>query len=92
MDIQTKFGICKNIKVKPYNEEHNTFTLGFISGNYETEYDILGFDAPTNDDPVWRYWVESGDADGASETNNAELNESDKLVIQNLYKQYSNKT
>ena len=92
MNIKTKFGICKNIKIEPYCEEHNTFMLGFIRGNFDTEYDLLGFDVPIESDNEWHFWVTSGDEDGANETNNAELSESDKLVIQNLYKQYSNKT
>ena len=88
MDIKTRFGICKDVKIEPYIEEHNTFILGFIRGNFNTKYDVLGFDAPVEGDPEWRYWVTSGSPEGNDETNDAQISEEDKLKIQKLYSEY----
>lgn len=89
MDIKTKFGVAKDIKIEPYSE-HETYILGYINVG-ETEYDLLGFDAPVEDDPVWRFWVESGDADEANETNDAEISEEDKELIKKMYAKYKRK-
>ena len=86
MDIKTRFGIARNVKIEPYSG-HEAYTLGYINAG-ETEYDLLGFDAPLDDDPTWRFWVESGDADGANETNNAEISEDDQELIKKMYAEY----
>lgn len=86
MDIKTRFGVARDVKIEPYSE-YETYILGYISVG-KTEYDLLGFDAPYEDDSTWRFWVESGDADGASETNDAEISEEDKELIKKMYAEY----
>ena len=86
MDIKTRFGVARDVEIEPYSG-YETYILGYISVG-ETEYDLLGFDAPYEDDPTWRFWVESGDADGASETNDAEISEEDKETIKKMYAEY----
>ena len=86
MDIKTRFGVSRDVKIEPYSC-YETYILGYISVG-ETEYDLLGFDAPYDDDPTWRFWVESGDADGVSETNDAGISEEDKELIKKMYAEY----
>jgi hypothetical protein len=86
MDIKTRFGIAKDVKIEPYSG-HETYTLGYINAG-ETEYELLGVDAPLDDDPTWRFWVESGDTNGANETNNAEISEEDQELIKKMYAEY----
>lgn len=86
MDIKTRFGVARDVEIEPYSG-YETYILGYISVG-ETEYDLLGFDAPYEDDLTWRFWVESGDADGASETNDAEISEEDKEAIKKMYAEY----
>lgn len=96
MDIQTKFGIAKNIKIEPYG--NGTYTLAYINKRKfiptdeepygEDAYDLFGFDAPIDDDPEWRFWVEFGDFNGESETYNAEISDDDKEKIKQMYYEY----
>lgn len=86
MDIKTRFGVARDVEIEPYSG-YETYILGYISVG-ETEYDLLGFDAPYEDDPTWRFWVESADADGASEINDAEISEEDKEAIKKMYAEY----
>ena len=86
MNIKTRFGVARDVKIEPYFGDE-TYILGYISVG-ETEYNLLGFDAPYDDDPTWRFWVESGDADGASETNDAGISEEDKESIKKMYAEY----
>lgn len=50
MDIKTRFGVARDVKIEPYSG-YETYILGYISVG-ETEYDLLGFDAPYEDDPI----------------------------------------
>ena len=88
MDIKTKFGVAKDVKIESYGQEDGeTYILGYINQDGD-EYDLLGFDAPIPDDPKWRFWVESGDKDGSAETNDAGITEDDKAVIRQMYEEY----
>lgn len=98
MDIKTKFGIAKDIKIEPYGD--NTFTLAYISKTeyvptkeqpYGSDsYELFGFDAPMESDPYWRFWVECGDFDGCAETYSAEISNDDKTFIRQMYIEYCN--
>lgn len=85
MNIATKFGEFKNIKIEPYSD-HETYSLSKIEN--KDGYMILGFDAPMEDDNVWRFWVECGDADGHAKTHNAELKHEDISYIRQMYLEY----
>lgn len=86
--IETIFGTAEStdIKVEPYGNE--TYTLCYLHSDGEGNYDLLGFDAPTEDDPEWRFWVESGDDDGCAETNKVYLTKDEKDYIKSLYYSY----
>lgn len=92
MDIKTQFGIAHNVKIEPYG--HNTYSLGYVADpdNAPNEYTLLGFDAPTKDDPHWRFWVEVGTiVDGDEEwgdTLDAGLTQRSKDTIYALYEKY----
>ena len=85
--MNTKFGEFTDLKVEPYGD--GTYTLSKIET--ENEYIFLGFDAPIPSDEVWRFWVECGDADGHAETYSADLTESEKEHIKQMYEEYINK-
>lgn len=102
MDIRTKYGTFTGIDhIEPYG--HGTYELGYLpnyedAGYYtgrdddegnETPYALLGFDAPIDEDPHWRFWVEFGDRDGYAETYDAEISDSDKERIKQLYYEYT---
>ena len=89
MNIFTKFGEFKDIKVEPYNSDQETYTLS--KAEDEEGYMILGFDAPTEDDNVWRFWVECGDEDGHAETHGAELKQEEMELIKQMYFEYKQK-
>lgn len=84
--IVTKFGMFENLIVESYGGD-STYSLAKIDEEDDT-YSLLGFDAPTKDDNVWRFWVECGDSDGHAETYAAELLACDEEHIKSLYKKY----
>ena len=87
MDIKTRFGTAKDIKIDPYG--NGTYTLAYIFPmNEYDEYILFGFDAPLEDDPVWRFWVEFGDKDGAADTEDAKISDEDKEKIKKLFEEY----
>lgn len=80
MKVETAFGKVNINSIEPYGE--SSYILGYIKEpNDCSEYTMLGIDVPVEDDPVWRFWVEEGFADGSAQTHDAELSEEDKLVI-----------
>ena len=84
MNITTKFGEFKDLKVEPYGE--GTYTLSKIENG--DEYIFLGFDAPIPTDEVWRFWVECGDVDGHAKTHSADLTETEMEYIKQMYSEY----
>lgn len=96
MDIKTPYGVFTDIDhIEDYG--NGTYVLAYLpdtdnidpfnvgANGSEEPYMLLGFDAPVEDDPVWRFWVEFGDSEGASETEDAELSQSDIDKIIALY-------
>lgn len=77
-----------DIKIEPYG--YGSYELCYLNSNGEGKYNLLGFDAPVEDDNVWRFWVESGDEDGSSETNKVDITNEEKEYIQSLYYTYIN--
>ena len=57
-------------------------------GSDDMKYVLLGFDAPCKDDPIWRFWVEITDDNGASDTYDAGISENDKGFIKRMYEEY----
>jgi len=100
MTIKTKYGVFTNIDhIEPYGAP-GCYQLGLMDDYYDEDifeapfdddcepeepYAMLGFDAPIDYDPQWRFWVEFGDKWGDAETYDAGISESDKERIKQLY-------
>ena len=84
MDIQTTFGLVKNIEIKKFTED--TFSLGYLKEpNSEGEYTMFGFDMPTQEDPYWRFWVGYGDSNGMYDSNDAGISTEDREEIKKMF-------
>lgn len=88
MNIIKIFGEVReeDIKVVPYG--HGTYELCYLNSDGEGNYDLLGFDAPIEDDNVWKFWVESGESEGSSETNKVDITDEEKDYIKSLYAEW----
>lgn len=86
MDITTKYGAVKDACVKSYSD--GVFTLGHIKENEYGKYILVGFNVPTKEDPVWRFWVRLEYKDGTSEIKNAELSWDDTISVIRLADEY----
>ena len=65
-------------------------TINFVGQNPTvlTVGSSIGFDAPTDEDPVWRFWIEIGNSDGFGETISANLSEKENEYIKELFYKY----
>lgn len=88
MNIKTIYGVVneEQIEIKPYG--CGSYTVCYIKTHQQGDYYLLGFDAPMDDDNVWRFWIESGFKDGSAETDIADITDAEKKFIKSLYQKY----
>lgn len=89
MKIKTIFGEFTDLKVDLYCD-NEAYILATIEDKETNGTLTLGFDAPIEDDNVWRYWIESEDVKGNAQTFKADITEEEKRYIQELYYKYKN--
>ena len=99
MDIQTNYGICKNV-----DYEHMVEYLGglqpdtacfsftdFILSVNENVYLLFGYEVWRDKDDEFHFFVEEGFENGEAQTYKAEISKADQEYIKKLYYEYLKK-
>lgn len=100
MDIQTAYGICKNVDYEHMKEymgglRSDTacfYFTDFILSVDENVYLLFGYEVWRDKDDEFHFFVEEGFEDGSAETYKAEISKADQEYIKKLYYEYLKKT
>ena len=94
MNIQTEFGICKNVDfehLKEYAGYGSYMFSDYILDNDNGSYLLFGFEVHEDEEDEnnkFHFFVEEGCEDGSAESYSTELSKVDIEFIKHLYYEY----
>ena len=96
MDIQTNYGICKNVDYEHMEEYMGGLQpdtacfcfMDFILNVNENVYPLFGYEVWRDKGDEFHFFVEEGFENGEAETYDAEISKTDQEYIKKLYYEY----